>query len=168
MISGLSGWDFDKFLASLANDMELTPREVSPAAAADADALLKPYGPHSMAFLSGNRAVVGWPKDLAAMAAIAPEEVTAWRNLDVAILHKLVLERHLPAFRLPGAKTEYTPDGAKATGAAVGGHAQLAVLLAGTPISAVKEIALAGAVMPHKSTYFYPKPATGMVIYPLE
>lgn len=168
MIGGLSGWDFDKFLASLAKDMELTPLSVSPATAADADALLKPFGPHSMAFLSGNRAVVGRCKSLAAMDAVAPDEVPAWRSLDVAILHKLALERHLGGFGFGGAKTEYTPDGAKAAEAATSGQAQLVVLLAGTPISAVREIALAGAVMPHKSTYFYPKPSTGVVIYPLE
>jgi len=29
-------------------------------------------------------------------------------------------------------------------------------------------VAAAGALMPQKSTYFYPKAATGLVMYPLE
>jgi uncharacterized protein (DUF1015 family) len=48
------------------------------------------------------------------------------------------------------------------------GGAQVGVCLQGTPIEAVETIATSGAAMPHKSTYFYPKLATGMVIKPLE
>ncbi len=168
LISGLSVWNFERFVDSLRADMDVTPLEVSAGSAADADALLEPYGPHSMAFLSGEQAVVARLKNLSAMDVLAANEVPAWRRLDVAILHRLVLERHLAGFALAGAKTEYTPDGVKAMTAATDGQAQLVVLLAGTPISAVREIALAHSVMPHKSTYFYPKPATGLVIYPLE
>ena len=41
-------------------------------------------------------------------------------------------------------------------------------VLQSTPLPAVEAIARAGAVMPHKSTYFYPKLATGIVLKPLE
>ena len=63
---------------------------------------------------------------------------------------------------------QYTPDGNLARQAVGEGRAQLAICLQGTPLSAVEQIALAGATMPHKSTYFYPKLATGMVLKPLE
>jgi uncharacterized protein (DUF1015 family) len=52
-------------------------------------------------------------------------------------------------------------------GRMVGGWAQLAVCLKGIPIEAVEAIARLGSSMPHKSTYFYPKIATGMVLKPL-
>jgi len=44
----------------------------------------------------------------------------------------------------------------------------LGVFLQATPLEAVERVALAGAAMPHKSTYFYPKLATGMVLKGLE
>ena len=48
------------------------------------------------------------------------------------------------------------------------GAAAMGVCLRHTPLSAVREIALGGETMPHKSTYFYPKMATGVVLMSLE
>lgn len=44
------------------------------------------------------------------------------------------------------------------------GDGELAVLLNPPKITEVKDVARAGDRMPHKSTYFYPKPLTGLVI----
>ncbi len=46
--------------------------------------------------------------------------------------------------------------------------ADAAFLLEATPVAAVSAVALDGDVMPQKSTYFYPKALTGLVINPLE
>ena len=62
----------------------------------------------------------------------------------------------------------YTADGREALAALRDGGCQLAAMLQSTPLSAVRDIALARAFMPHKSTYFYPKLATGMVLKPLQ
>ena len=167
LISGLAGFDMAKFLAGAGETLNLRKATLSPEQAADADSFLKPFGAHAMALLCGDQVYVGTPKDLAAMDAAAPEELPVWRRLDVSILHKLVIERGLAPFKGDAMRIDYTPDGQAALAAAVSGKAQLAVLLQGTPLADVKEIALAGAVMPHKSTYFYPKPATGLVISPL-
>ena len=43
--------------------------------------------------------------------------------------------------------------------------AQCAFILRSTPMQQVRDIAEAGAVMPQKSTYFYPKPLSGMVFH---
>jgi uncharacterized protein (DUF1015 family) len=40
-------------------------------------------------------------------------------------------------------------------------------MLRPTPIEAVREVAAAGETMPPKSTYFFPKLATGIVFNPL-
>ena len=47
-------------------------------------------------------------------------------------------------------------------------EADAALLLEPTPVEAVVEVAAAGDVMPQKSTYFYPKAASGLVINPHE
>ncbi|NPB08770.1 MAG: DUF1015 domain-containing protein, partial [Thermodesulfobacteria bacterium] len=41
-------------------------------------------------------------------------------------------------------------------------------LLAKTPVLALEEVAQAGLVMPHKSTYFYPKILTGTVFFEID
>ena len=44
----------------------------------------------------------------------------------------------------------------------------LAFLVAPTPVRAVVDVAAAGEVMPQKSTFFYPKAETGLVLNPHE
>jgi uncharacterized protein (DUF1015 family) len=46
--------------------------------------------------------------------------------------------------------------------------ADAAFLLEPTPVSAIEAVAREGGVMPQKSTYFYPKALTGLVINPHE
>ena len=45
---------------------------------------------------------------------------------------------------------------------------QIALLLKSTPLGALEQLAAHGEVMPQKSTFFYPKLATGMVMNPLK
>jgi uncharacterized protein (DUF1015 family) len=61
----------------------------------------------------------------------------------------------------------YTQDAGAAVAAVDAGEAEAAFLLAPTPIKAVIEVAAAGEVMPPKSTFFFPKAATGFVFNPL-
>jgi uncharacterized protein (DUF1015 family) len=94
----------------------------------------------------------------------------AWRALDVAILHELVLERALgvgAAAVQAGEHITYTRDAVAAATAVREEPGTLAVLLNPTPPTAVRDVALAGDRMPQKSTYFYPKLITGLVINPL-
>jgi uncharacterized protein (DUF1015 family) len=46
--------------------------------------------------------------------------------------------------------------------------ADAAFLLEPTPVAEIVAVAAAGDVMPQKSTYFYPKPLSGLVLNPLE
>jgi uncharacterized protein (DUF1015 family) len=73
----------------------------------------------------------------------------------------------LGCWRTSETSIAYTPDGGKAIADLRSGAAQVACLLRGTPLGEVRAVADAGASMPHKSTYFYPKLATGMVLKPL-
>ena len=135
----------------------------------DADAFLKPYGDGAMALIGpgGKDIWIVRLEDRSAMEA-ASDECAAWRDLDVAILHTLILEGATPWCKGDKLTVEYTPDGDKALDQCVSGKASLAVVMQGTPLQAVVDIADAGASMPHKSTYFYPKLATGIVLKPLQ
>ncbi|HEX9696447.1 MAG TPA: DUF1015 domain-containing protein [Actinomycetota bacterium] len=83
----------------------------------------------------------------------------AWRDLDVAVLHSLVFDRLLGS-----ASATYVHHPAEAAEAVAAGDATFAVLLARTPTEAVREIAEARDSMPPKSTFFIPKPRTGIVL----
>ncbi|MGD0167849.1 MAG: DUF1015 domain-containing protein [Gaiellaceae bacterium] len=61
----------------------------------------------------------------------------------------------------------YTPDWAEAVEAVDSGEAELAVLMRPPRIEQVFAVAREGRAMPQKSTYFYPKLLSGLVLYPL-
>jgi uncharacterized protein (DUF1015 family) len=115
------------------------------------------------------------PEGAAAMDRLAAESggaSEAWRRLDVAVLHTLVL-RHMLGIGdeavAAGEHVTYTRDAGDALTAVRRrkGGAPLAVLLNATPPAAVRDVAGAGERMPQKSTYFYPKLLSGLVINPL-
>ena len=61
----------------------------------------------------------------------------------------------------------YTHDALEAVRLVDEEKADVAFLLRPTPIDQVLSVAAAGDFMPPKSTYFYPKAATGLVFDPL-
>ncbi len=111
------------------------------------------------------------PAGRAAIDREHPDAAPAWRRLDIAILHELVLNHALgvsDAAVRAGEHVSYTRDAAAALAAArAGDGAAVAVLVPPTPPTAIRDVARAGARMPQKSTYFYPKLITGLVVNPL-
>ncbi|HEY4976990.1 MAG TPA: hypothetical protein VII05_06555, partial [Gaiellaceae bacterium] len=61
----------------------------------------------------------------------------------------------------------YTPDWADAVAAVDSGVAEVSILMRPSRIDQVFAVAREGRVMPQKSTYFYPKLLSGLVLYPL-
>lgn len=91
----------------------------------------------------------------------------ALRRLDVTVLHKLILERYL-GIDMENMKNQknlaYMREASDAVAAVRSGEYQCAFLINPTKISEIKEVALANEKMPQKSTYFWPKLTTGLVI----
>ncbi len=95
----------------------------------------------------------------------------ALRTTDVAVLHMGLLEHVVGITReAQAAKTNlwYPQDGARALADLRGGKGQALFLMNATPVADVRRVAEAGEVMPQKSTFFYPKIATGLCIHTLE
>jgi uncharacterized protein (DUF1015 family) len=95
---------------------------------------------------------------------------SAWNELDVAIAHTLILEDILglkAEDMTAGMHIRYTRDAQKALDAVQTGEAQAALLLNATRVRQICNVAIADDRMPQKSTYFYPKLATGLVLNPL-
>ena len=156
-------------LARAADEFSWQRCSVDDSGLCDSGGLLGRYGPNAMAFLDADPAEI-WIaslRDESAMATAAPDEPPAWRQLSVAILHKLIIDKALNPWRTAELSIDYTPDSRQVRAACESGRAQLGVCMQATPLEAVETLARAGASMPHKSTYFYPKLATGMVVKPL-
>ena len=62
----------------------------------------------------------------------------------------------------------YTADAAAAVAAVDGGAAEAAFLLEPVTVEQVARFAHAGETMPQKSTFFYPKLTSGLLVYPLD
>ncbi|UCH12545.1 MAG: DUF1015 family protein, partial [Candidatus Omnitrophota bacterium] len=62
-------------------------------------------------------------------------------------------------------KIKYRHDALEAVEEVDRGLFQVVFLLNYTKIEQLQEVANGGLFMPHKSTYFYPKPLTGLVIH---
>ncbi len=94
-----------------------------------------------------------------------------WKLLDVNILNTLIMENILgtPEDQLSAqGNITYTKDVEEAISTARSGDAQVAFILNPTALKDVITIAENNEIMPRKSTYFYPKPVSGLVFYPME
>jgi uncharacterized protein (DUF1015 family) len=104
-----------------------------------------------------------------ALEAALPDVPREVRELDVSILHALVFDRifglKADAIR-KGGNIEYTIDAPRALASVADGRADGAFLMSPPSIQDVERVSLAGATMPEKSTYFFPKLLTGLVLNP--
>ena len=105
------------------------------------------------------------------LAAGLPDLSPAQRNLDVVLLHRLLLEKGLgitPADVVAERNITYERDMDSALAAVDEGRAQVCFLLNAVSVEQVMEMALAGEVLPQKSTDFYPKLLSGLTLYRLD
>jgi uncharacterized protein (DUF1015 family) len=97
-------------------------------------------------------------------------ETSVLEKLDVGVLHGRLLEPMLgigPKELAAQSNVTYTIDVAEGAARVDSGSSQLAFFLNSTPVEQMRSVAEAGITMPQKSTYFYPKLISGMVINPL-
>lgn len=110
-------------------------------------------------------------RDLSVMADLLPDMSEASRQLDVTVLHTLVLERVLGIDKENLANQKnltYTRALDEAIESVENGESQCAFILNPTRVEEIGAVAAAGEKMPQKSTYFYPKLITGLVMNNLE
>lgn len=106
-------------------------------------------------------------KDADAVSRVVKDHSDAYKSLDVTALHSLILE---PLFGIDKENMAqqknltYTRSIDEALDVVDNGEAQCSFILSATKIHQLKDVALAGDKMPQKSTYFYPKLITGLVM----
>ena len=97
----------------------------------------------------------------------ANAEFSVYDHLDVTLLHTHVIQRlfgidtTVPEHQKQVSYTVHTDEAVAYVKAEEG---RVALLMNPTPVSDVRKVAMGGETMPQKSTYFYPKMATGLVL----
>jgi uncharacterized protein (DUF1015 family) len=115
-------------------------------------------------------------RDLAeVLATVRDEDLTVGmaERLDGEVVHRVTRLHGTPPTVcalhgevLGGAELRFTPDAVAAEEAVRTGNARAAFFLPPTRVEAVRGVIERGERLPEKSTYFWPKPRTGMVIRP--
>ena len=98
-------------------------------------------------------------------ALLGDDRGPAWRDLDVALLHRGIIEGILGM--PPETQFAYVKSAGQAMHAAHSGSTGLAFILRATRADQIRACAEAGEPMPQKSTYFFPKLPSGVVIHRL-
>jgi uncharacterized protein (DUF1015 family) len=109
-------------------------------------------------------------RDPAIADAALPGKPEPYRRLDTAVLEALILQGALgmtedDISHLHG--LDYARSTEQARDRVEAGEVQAAFFMSPTPVERVRDVAAAGETMPPKSTYFFPKVLTGMLLHPL-
>ncbi len=167
IVRGLDSFDYNDVVEKCREYFEITPylnREKGEIG------LEKAYSENKKAFVlftGDNNYTLMVLKDAEIMEKLLPDASRSLRELDVSVLHTLVLERifGIDKENMAGQKNlTYTRSADKAISEVDGQRANCCFLLNPTHISEIRDVALAGEKMPQKSTYFYPKLTTGLVM----
>ena len=106
-------------------------------------------------------------KDIGVMSKVLPDVSEASQQLDVSVLHSLILEKTMGIDKENMANQinlTYTKFFEEAIVKVDKGQFQCSFILNPTRVTEIRDVAAAGEKMPQKSTYFYPKMITGMVM----
>ncbi|MEM7626171.1 MAG: DUF1015 domain-containing protein [Planctomycetota bacterium] len=154
VVCGLDALSADDLRAMIEHDPRLKP-------AASAESAR--FG----VYLPGHDSLIGIDTTDDPLAELYPDKPAVWRTLDVAVLQHLLVDE---LWRGGGGplSVKYTADVGEMKEMTDAEPGRVGVVMRSTPLESVMGVSRANEVMPPKSTYFYPKLATGLVINPLD
>ena len=166
VLHSLADFDLQNFLKRLDEYFTVEERPDKDATLASLTELAEIPDAHAFGLYHGGKFWFLQLKNSGIMGQLAPSQSTAWRSLDVAILHEVILEHILGITKeAQAAKTnlnyERYPD--IAIGLVEKGTHQFVLFMNPTKLAQIRDVAGKGEVMPQKSTDFYPKLITGLV-----
>jgi uncharacterized protein (DUF1015 family) len=180
LIQNVKNFNAQKLLAELQNDFDITTfsfddekskelarKKMSAKMKTGFEADKNAFG----IYAGDNAFYVAVLKDKHLMDAAAPDKSEHWKSLDVAVLHKLIIEKHLGIDEQGLAEDgniEYVKDTGEAIEDSIAqvdkGDKQAAFFVNPTKMEQIELVTKAGERMPQKSTFFFPKVYTGLVI----
>ncbi len=155
---------------TLSSDARIEVKPLETASPEQAVRALGPLGPQALGWYdpAKGRYFAVRPRSADILDSLEPGRSPAWRRLGLAFLHAYLLERVVTP-KLCGGK-EPTIQYIKSVPEAVKVASQTggpAFLMQPTTMEELRGVCSVGDLMPQKSTYFYPKLASGLVINPL-
>ena len=176
VLGGMKDWSLARFTEASRGLLDIKP--FGHGTIGELEAALPKAGPHAMGLYAPGEA-----QKLSIVTTTQPDPLAnlfssrtpAWRQLDVAIIQHLIVEqicqRHFTEngtavqWKFPHTLEEVERDTQSSAGSV--GY-QMGLIVQPTPLESVRLVSEAGELMPQKSTFFYPKLATGLVVNPLD
>lgn len=170
LLHSVPGFDLTTLLARLGAAFHIEEKSV-PKTGGEAREELQRRGEQAPSYLllSGGRAFYLQLRADADLSLLPGHSVL--HSLDVTLLHALVIEQALGIDRAAQESQtylRYVKDNEQALVAAREPDVQAVVMMNPTKVTQVMAVSEAGEVMPQKSTYFFPKIASGIVCNPLD
>jgi uncharacterized protein (DUF1015 family) len=168
LVSGLPGLNADQLAARLQTDFEVRMTGEGEAGCRAAWAAIEQGGDQDMlgfGTVADGRWLTARLRSDEPMDRLAPDHSPDWRSLGVSVLHVLVLGSVLETLGTPVCRYVHLLREVLDDVAAHG--CDLACLVPPARMEHVEAIASGLETMPPKSTYFYPKLLTGLVLNPL-
>jgi len=168
LMYGIEGFDFNNFAGKLKEWFDTEKASGSPK---ELEEMLAEK--HEKAFIARSHGItiLFSLNESADLMELMPDLVDELRNLDVSILHRVVIERLLGVSAEQIARKEhiqYVKDFAQAIEKADSEKFDVGFLMNATKKQQVVDSCLAGQKMPQKSTYFYPKIVSGTLFRKIE
>lgn len=154
--------------SALAADAQITLAPLIANNATAAVEALRPHGPQAVALFSAGRYHVLKPRHVELLDRFEPARSVAWRRLGLTFLHAYLLDRLITP-RLGGGNAPeiHYVKSADAAVAEAGNTKGAVFLMQPTTMSEMRDVCQSGDLMPQKSTFFYPKLASGLVVHSL-
>ncbi|MEO1584526.1 MAG: DUF1015 domain-containing protein [Planctomycetota bacterium] len=181
VLGGMSGYSPDAFIDASGGLLEVNPVVNDPSQIEAEMAKVEARGERDVFGIIDFATGLCWTAttvDLDPLRDEFEEKTAAWRGLDVAVIqHFIVPEICVPelnagepvTWAFPHTVAEAISIGkGQETGAGGGeGFAQLGIIVRPVPLDVVREVCLAGELMPQKATFFFPKMGTGFFVHSL-
>ncbi len=169
LVHAVAGFDAERFSTQVKEDFEVVPRR---SLAEVEEGMRAGRARHTFGFYVGKRFATLTLRDESLMdRLITGGQSRDWKRLDVSILHTAILERFLGIDSKALEEEQnvtYTGDLRGAVEKVDSGKEQALFLVNPTTPDEVRRVADHGEKMPQKSTDFYPKLLTGLVITKME
>lgn len=172
VVYGVEGFDLDRVWSRLEGHEDFSVEPIDGSDLDDVRGTLESAGEERPSFVlygrGGDARLVSFVGH-SSSEIFDPETPDEVRELDVAILHEGVLDRILGISKeAQEAKTNlnYIKGWEPAAKALDDPKNQLVVLMNPTPVDQVDRVCRSGGVMPQKSTFFYPKILSGLLVHP--
>jgi len=172
MVNGIENISLDSLMDKLGENFEIEEHNIAGQATEEKGEIIQTIldrkGLHSFVLYAKNMESIYSLslKSMDIMKTLHPDRHSSYLDLDVSILHSLILDNLLGIGEKELANQEnleYTHSIKEGVEGVEKSEQQMTFFMSATTNKQIQEVSLANEKMPQKSTYFYPKLITGLV-----